>query len=102
MSETVFLSKDQAKALVAASPVGRTLVVGFTKRNGEARYLTTIVGIDFGVQGFGAPYDAREKGIVHMYDVNLAKVEDPENCWRAVRLDSITSIETEGKMHIVR
>jgi len=99
---TTTVTKDQIRDLIVNAPVGRTMNLGFTKRNGEDRYITTIKGIDFGVQGFGAPYDAREKGIVFVYDVNLAREEDPENCWRAVRLDSVFSVETEGELYILQ
>jgi hypothetical protein len=100
-SNAIPVNKARIKDIVLSLPTGRTASIKFLKRNGEERLIRTVVGIDFGVSGSGAPYDAREKGIVFVYDVDLAQVEEPEDCWRAVRLDSVLSVETENKKYLL-
>jgi hypothetical protein len=73
-------------------PSGTHLEVVFTKKDGSLRHLSTLKDLSFGVTGSGAPYNPREKGIVNLYDLGLAKTSEPRDCWRAVRYDSVNEL----------
>lgn len=90
--EVVEIRKNEVEALIDSITPGKYFTVTFEKRDGSLRFLETIKDISFGVTGSGGPYEPREKGIVNLYDIDLAATWLPKDCWRAVRYDSVRMV----------
>lgn len=75
---------------------GTMYSVTFVKKDGSIRLMNSIKGTRKGVTGEGLKYDADEKGLVPVYDLQLARKGEPENkCWRMVNLQTVKTITVD-------
>lgn len=98
-NQEIEIGRNEVEALIDSITPGKYFTVTFEKRDGSLRFLETIKDLSFGVTGSGGPYKPREKGIVNLYDIDLAATWLPKDCWRAVRYESIKEItfSTDGE-----
>lgn len=98
--EVVEIRSNEVEALIDSITPGKYFTVTFEKRDGSLRFLETIKDVSFGVTGSGGPYEPREKGIVNLYDIDLAATKEPKESWRAVRYDSVRMVvfSVDGEM----
>ena len=73
---------------------GTIYSVSFIRKDGSTRLMNSIKGTSRGVKGVGAKYDAKSKGLLTVYDLQLAKQnpENPEKAWRTVNIQTIFEI----------
>lgn len=90
--EVVKIRSSEVEALIDSITPGKYFSVTFEKRDGSFRFLETIKDLSFGVTGSGGPYEPRERGIVNLYDIDLAATKEPKESWRAVRYDSVRMV----------
>ena len=71
---------------------GRFFSVTFTKRTtGEPRKMLARLGVQKGLTGAGARYDAKAHGLLTVYEVGVG--------WRSVPLDGVTQVRAGGKVY---
>ncbi len=69
---------------------GKFFTVQFVKRTtGEIRKMNCRTGVSKGVTGVGKTYDAKEKGLVTVWDTQAKN-------FRSINLDGIISITSQG------
>lgn len=69
---------------------GRFFRVGFVKRtNGEYRRMLARVGVKRHLRGGQAAYDAREKNLLHVWDVQ-------KKGYRSINLDDVRELKVHG------
>ena len=72
---------------------GTIYSVTFVKKDGSIRVMNSIKGTHKGVTGGGLKFDADEKGLIPVYDLQLARKGEAENkCWRMVNINTVQSI----------
>ena len=72
---------------------GTIYSVTFVKKDGSIRLMNSIKGTKKGVNGEGLKYDADAKGLIPVYDLQLARKGEPENkCWRMVNINTVQRI----------
>ena len=81
---------------------GTIYSVTFIKKDGSLRVMNSIKGTSKGVKGEGLKYDADEKGLIPVYDLQLARKGGAENkCWRMVNINTVQSISVEKEIFSV-
>jgi hypothetical protein len=82
---------------------GTIYSVSFIKKDGSVRLMNSIKGTSKGVKGVGARYDAKAKGLLPVYDLQLAKQnpESPEKAWRTVSLSTIFQLKVDKETYEV-
>ena len=91
------VSADKAKDLLKS---GQFVTVTFTKKDGTVRVLNGRAGVRKGVKGVGMNYNADDKGIVILYEVNNP-AENPSDKYRAVRIASIVNFKHKGQEYTI-
>lgn len=89
---------------IRSLPAGSIYSVTFTKKDGTVRLMNSIKGTQRGVKGVGLAYDPASKGLLPVYDMQLAK-KDPANpgkAWRSINLTTIQKIKCEGEEYIIK
>lgn len=72
---------------------GTIYSVTFVKKDGSLRLMNSIKGTQKGVTGEGLKYDAGDRGLIPVYDLQLAKKGIEENkCWRMVNVNTVQKI----------
>jgi len=72
---------------------GTIYSVTFVKKDGSIRVMNSIKGTVKGVNGEGLKYDADAKGLIPVYDLQLARKGEAENkCWRMVNVSTVQRI----------
>jgi hypothetical protein len=92
------ITAQQAKQKIQELSNGTIYSVTFIKKDGSRRLMNSIKGTRRGVTGVGMKYDPKEKDLLPVYDLQLAK-KDPENpnkAWRMVNLNTISEIVCGG------
>jgi hypothetical protein len=95
MTITINEGVEKIKSL----PAGTIYSVTFVKKDGSLRLMNSIKGTHRGVKGVGLSYDPAEKGLLPVYDMQLAK-KDPQNpgkAWRSINLNTIKKIKCQGE-----
>ena len=69
---------------------GRITALTFTKRDGSIRHMSARLGVTKHLKGGTKPYDDAERNILTVFDMGAKG-------YRAVRLDSITSVAAGGQ-----
>ena len=87
------IPRIKVKETLAGLKGGTIYSVAFYKKDGTLRMMNSIKGTKKGVTGEGLKYDADGKGLIPVYDLQLAKKGEAENkCWRMVNVATVTRI----------
>lgn len=87
------IPRREVRKTLAELKNGTIYSVTFIKKDGSLRVMNSIKGTHKGVTGEGLKFDAEEKGLLPVYDLQLARQKNPENkCWRMVNLETVQSI----------
>lgn len=82
---------------------GTIYSVTFTKKDGTQRLMNSIKGTKKGITGEGLKYDADDRGLVPVYDLQLAKKGEAENkCWRMVNVNTVQKIVVNHEEYLVQ
>lgn len=88
------ITRQEAKSMLDNLDNGTIYSVTFVKKDGSIRIMNSIKGTKRGVKGVGLKFDNEEKGLIPVYDIQVAK-KDPENpnkAWRMVNVSTITEV----------
>ena len=87
------IPRRDVKSKLAGLKNGTIYSVTFVKKDGSIRVMNSIKGTKKGVTGEGLKYDAEEKGLIPVYDLQLArKGEEEKKCWRMVNVNTVKSL----------
>ena len=93
MSQTI--DQNVAYEMMAKSD-GKIFTVKFiTRGKGELRTMNCRLGVTIGVKGVGMSYDAAEKGLLGVYDMQ-APGDDKRGGFRMVALEGVSELTIEG------
>ena len=93
------INRIRAKEMLSEMKNGTIYSVTFVKKDGSLRVMNSIKGTSRGVKGVGLKYDAENKGLVPVYDIQIAKKDptNPEKAWRMININTITNVCVERK-----
>lgn len=100
----VVITKQEAHKLIEGlARSGKIFTVQFTKRsNGELRMMNCRGGVKKGVKGVGMSYNPRNKGLVPVYDMLLArKTANPHASYRQIPVEGVLLIRANGEEYEV-
>ena len=84
------IPRIQVKETLNKLPNGTIYSVSFIKKDGSLRLMNSIKGTRKGVTGEGLKFDAEEKGLVPVYDLQLRTKGLAENkCWRMININTV-------------
>ena len=88
------INRIRAKEILSEMKNGTIYSVTFVKKDGSLRVMNSIKGTSRGVKGVGLKYDAEDRGLVPVYDIQIAKKDptNPEKAWRMVNISTITNV----------
>lgn len=94
MDTIKMISRLRAKEMISELKNGTIYSVKFIKKDGSVRLMNSIKGTQKGVKGVGLKFDAEEKSLIPVYDIQLAKKDpaNPDKCWRMVNVNTITEV----------
>ena len=88
------ITRLQARELISNLKNGTIYSVKFIKKDGTERLLNSIKGTSRGVKGVGLKFDAEERNLIPVYDIQLAKKDpkNPDKCWRMVNVETLLEV----------
>lgn len=88
------ITRLQAKTMLEELKNGTIYSVTFEKKDGSVRLMNSIKGTRKGVKGVGLKFDAEERGLIPVYDIQLAKKDpnNPDKAWRMVNVQTLTEM----------
>ena len=88
------INRIEARQKLAGLKNGTIYSVTFVKKDGSIRVMNSIKGTSRGVKGVGLKFDAEDKGLVPVYDIQIAKKDpaNPDKAWRMVNINTVTSM----------
>ena len=88
------INRSEIEQMISNLSNGTIYSVLFVKKDGTQRLMNSIKGTGRGVKGVGAKYDAKSKGLLPVYDLQLAKKDpaNPDKAWRTVNIQTIYEI----------
>ena len=88
------ISRLEAKQLIQELKNGTIYSVTFKKKDGSMRLMNSIKGTSRGVKGVGLKFDAEERNLMPVYDIQLAKKDpsQPEKAWRMVNISTLKEV----------
>ena len=88
------INRIRAKEILSEMKNGTIYSVTFVKKDGSVRLMNSIKGTSKGVKGVGLKYDAEDRGLVPVYDIQVAKKDptNPEKAWRMININTITNV----------
>jgi len=88
------ITRQEAKQMISELKNGTIYSVTFIKKDGSIRLMNSIKGTQKGVKGVGLKFDAEEKNLIPVYDIQLAKKDpsNPDKCWRMVNVNTIKEV----------
>lgn len=88
------ITRQEAKSKIDNLQNGTIYSVTFIKKDGSVRLMNSIKGTRKGVKGVGLKFDAEERGLIPVYDIQLAKKDpaNPDKAWRMVNVNTLTEI----------
>lgn len=96
------IPRKEVKEKLKSLKGGTIYSVTFVKKDGSLRLMNSIKGTHKGVTGEGLKYDADEKGLIPVYDLQLARKGEPENrCWRMVNVQTVKTITVDHETYSV-
>ena len=82
---------------------GTIYSVTFVKKDGSLRLMNSIKNTRKGITGEGLKYDAQDRGLIPVYDLQLAKKGEAENkCWRMVNINTVQKIVFNHEEYLVQ
>ena len=82
---------------------GTIYSVTFVKKDGSIRLMNSIKNTKKGVTGEGLKYDAQDRGLIPVYDLQLAKKGEAENkCWRMVNVNTVQKIVVNHEEYLIQ
>jgi hypothetical protein len=87
------IPRQEVRQKLSSLPNGTIYSVTFVKKDGSIRLMNSIKGTRKGVTGEGLKFDAEEKGLIPVYDLQLRTqgIED-HKCWRMVNTNTVQKI----------
>ena len=97
------LTRLQAKELITSLKNGTIYSVKFVKKDGTERLMNSIKGTSKGVKGVGLKFDAEERNLIPVYDIQLAKKDpsNPDKCWRMVNVETLLEVSVNHQTYKV-
>ena len=97
------LTRLQAKELITSLKNGTIYSVKFIKKDGTERLMNSIKGTSKGVKGVGLKFDAEERNLIPVYDIQLAKKDpaNPDKCWRMVNVETLLEVSVNHETYKV-
>lgn len=94
------INKSEAIELIKGLASNSIFSVKFIKKDGSERLMNSIRKTQKGVKGEGLKFDANEKGLMPLYDLQLAKsgVEESK-CWRMINFHTLFEVKTNGEIY---
>lgn len=88
------ITRQEAKQMISELKNGTIYSVTFIKKDGSIRLMNSIKGTQKGVKGVGLKFDAEEKSLIPVYDIQLAKKDpsNPEKAWRMINVATLQKI----------
>ena len=88
------ISRLRAKEMLSELKNGTIYSVTFVKKDGSIRLMNSVKGTSRGVKGVGLKYDAADKGLIPVYDIQIAKKDpaNPDKAWRMVNINTVTFV----------
>lgn len=85
------INRAEVEQMISNLANGTIYSVSFVKKDGTKRLMNSIKGTSRGVKGVGSKYDTKSKGLLPVYDLQLAKQnpENPDKAWRTVNINTI-------------
>lgn len=100
--EIIKIEIDQVRDTIKSIDNGKIFSVTFIKKDGTERVMNTMNGTSRGVKGVGLSFDPEPKGLIPVYDLQIAKKEENKSkCWRMVNVNTVKSIKAEGVEYLV-
>lgn len=96
------ISRLAAKELITGLKNGTIYSVTFIKKDGSVRLMNSIKGTRKGVKGVGLKFNAEEKNLIPVYDIQLKKAGNPEDkCWRMVNVSTLLELKVNNEAFTV-
>lgn len=97
------VNRSEIEQMISNLANGTIYSVSFIKKDGSVRLMNSIKGTGKGVKGVGAKYDFQSKGLLPVYDLQLAKQNPgaPEKAWRTVSLATIFQLKVDKEVYEV-
>lgn len=96
------ISRLAAKELITGLKNGTIYSVTFVKKDGSVRLMNSIKGTRKGVKGVGLKFNAEEKNLIPVYDIQLKKAGNPEDkCWRMINVSTLTEVKVNNEEYTV-
>ena len=87
------ITRDQVAENLTSLKNGTIYSVTFIKKDGSVRMINSVKGTSKGVYGEGLRYDAKGRGLIPVYDLQLkSQGTDDNKCWRMVNTETVTKI----------
>jgi hypothetical protein len=88
------ITRQQAKSMIDNLENGTIYSVTFTKKDGSIRLMNSIKGTKRGVKGTGLKFNPEEKGLIPVYDIQLAKKDpaNPDKAWRSINVTTLKEV----------
>lgn len=97
------ITRQTAKQMISELKNGTIYSVTFIKKDGSVRLMNSIKGTGRGVKGVGLKFDAEEKNLIPVYDIQLAKKDpaNPDKCWRMINVETIIEVSVNKEKYEV-
>lgn len=87
------ITKSEAKEKLTNLKNGTIYSVLFVKKDGSLRLMNSIKGTSKGVKGVGLKFNAEEKNLIPVYDLQLrVKGVEESKCWRMVNVETLQKV----------
>lgn len=88
------ITRQQAKTMIDDLSNGTIYSVTFVKKDGSIRLMNSIKGTKKGVKGVGLKFNPEEKGLIPVYDIQLAKKDpaNPDRAWRSINVNTLKEV----------
>ena len=98
----ITITKDKAITLIKELAGNSIYSVKFIKKDGSERLMNSIRRTRKGVNGEGLKFDADAKGLMPVYDLQLAKAGTEESkCWRMINFNTVKEVKANGNIYQV-
>jgi hypothetical protein len=97
------LPRIQVQETLNSLKGGTMYSVTFVKKDGSIRLMNSIKNTKKGITGEGLKYDAQERGLIPVYDLQLARKGEAESkCWRMVNVATVQKIVVDHQEYLVQ
>ena len=102
-SKITVMKRSEIRGFIKDLKNGSIYSVTFVKKDGSIRVMNGIKGTSKGVNGHGMNYDQEAKGLMSVYDMQLAKKfkNEPTKCWRSINIVTVTKVKAKGEIHLI-